>query len=820
MIYWLRYPMFVLFLVQCMGILLAYNISKTYSFWIITSVCVFTTIFFCLKKWLCNINLFSTYKGFIFWAIIAFGWGCGCHYFYHVFLSDTDIRTLMKDKDAQIAIVEGVLLERPAIYISVSNNGKTNIFWRNTLSIESIQWDGDHSAIANAKGKIYIACSEKLNDHFRAGTRIRATGILKFPNASLINGEFDYRKYLETYGIFYELRIKNSADCIHLGLDHHILSYFRFLADHFRGYSIKALSLGYGTHDPYIAIYQAMTVGERNMLENDMKNIFMHLGIMHLLAISGFNILMITGIIGMCFSIFRIPHHWRSIFLILIVWFYAISVGAEVPVTRAALMVTVILLGYLLSRPTTVLNSLGGAGFILLSFEPIQLFQVSFQLSFIAVISLILLVPIFSRLTENLIKPDEFLIPSLVTSAEKIKCALWAFVWGNVWASVAAWLGTLPLCIRYFKIFPTIGILTNILVVPLAFPLQSLSIISTAFGKVIPQISIFCNKLAHLILEIIEKICLYGNSFSISWFRVNNWNGWCDVLYIIAILGIISGLFLKRKNRSLLFTYLFCISMCAYFLYVHIQEVSMRIVVFPAGEGGCIYIKDFEKQKDYLIDTGNKNFWRSKIISYIKQNLSVNNYLSTLILTHGDANHIGGAISLIDQINVDKIYINPLKTRSIYMQMWQEKLSDPRCKERIYNTWCGINIDSLEVLHPTRGDTDFTRADQGTIVLRIQRKNKRIMFLSDLEPDGQERMINRLGNDLKCDVLISGKCDYAYTYCSGFIERTNPKILILQTNKKTVKINAAEVSPEMQVIYIRDKAFVLDINIDGEIICK
>ena len=91
--------------------------------------------------------------------------------------------------------------------------------------------------------------------------------------------------------------------------------------------------------------------------------------------------------------------------------------------------------------------------------------------------------------------------------------------------------------------------------------------------------------------------------------------------------------------------------------------------------------------------------------------------------------------------------------------------------------------------------------------------------MSDLEPDGQERLMARQSN-LNCDVLISGKCDYAYTYCSGFIEHTNPKILVLQTNKKTVKINEAEISPEMQIIYIQDKAFVIEINNDGQIICK
>ena len=811
--------MFVLCLVQCMGILLMHNISKIYPFWIITSVCVSVSIFFCFKKWIFNINLFSTYKGFIFWTIMALGWGCTCYYFCHVSLSDTDIRVLMKNKDAKIAIVEGVLLERPAIYISVANNGKTNVFWRNTLSLESIQWDNSDSDIISAKGKVYVTCSEKLDNNFRAGTRMKATGVLKVPNTALISGEFDYKKHLETYGIFYELKVQHTTDCIYLGLDHRILNHVRFLADRFREYSIKVLSLGYSPNDPYIAIYQAMTVGERNLLEGNMKNMFIHVGIMHLLAISGFNILMITVIIGMCLSILRIPLYWNNILLIIIAWFYAMVVGADVPVTRAALMVTVILLGHSLSRPTAVLNSLGATGVILLSIEPMQLFQVSFQLSFVAVISLILLVPIFSMLTENFIKPDEFLIPSLITRAKKVKYAFGAFLWGNVWTSVSAWLGTLPLCIRYFKVFPVIGIFINILVVPLAFPLQSLSIISIAFGNVFPQISIFCNKLAHLILQIIEKICLYGNSFSFSWFRVNNWNGWCDALYIIGILGIISGLFLKRRNQPLLFAYISCTCMCAYFLYGHVQEISMRIVVFPAGEGACIYIKDFEKRKDYLIDAGDKNFWKSNILSYIKQNLFLNNHLNTIILTHGDANHIGGATSLVNQIEVGEVFINPLKTRSTYMKKWQDMLSDPRCKEKIYGAWSGGYIDFLEVIHPDRKDTDFTRADQGTIVLRVQRNNKKIIFLSDLEPDGQERLMARQSN-LNCDVLISGKCDYAYTYCSGFIEHTNPKILVLQTNKKTVKINEAEISPEMQIIYIQDKAFVIEINNDGQIICK
>ncbi|MCM8800341.1 MAG: ComEC/Rec2 family competence protein, partial [Candidatus Omnitrophica bacterium] len=168
------------------------------------------------------------------------------------------------------------------------------------------------------------------------------------------------------------------------------------------------------------------------------------------LAISGLHIGIVGFISLLIFKILRIPRRVRYILTIFILIFYCILTGASSSVLRATIMGIFILTGYLLKRETDIFNSLSFACLTILSFCPTQLFEISFQLSFLTVLSIVLISPLIKSLFPKILYKNFFS----------------RFIISNFCVSVSSFLGVAPLVIYYFKIISPVSILANMLIVP------------------------------------------------------------------------------------------------------------------------------------------------------------------------------------------------------------------------------------------------------------------------------------------------------------------------------------------------------------------
>ncbi|WP_423127799.1 ComEC/Rec2 family competence protein [Gaoshiqia sp. Z1-71] len=314
--------------------------------------------------------------------------------------------------------------------------------------------------LCNQKLLAYLGKSE-LTKGLRAGDLIVAEANIREIGNSANPYGFDYKSYMARQKIYYSAFIK-SSDIYKSGT-----SSFSLLTatERFRGYLLSSLKSQL-KHQQSFEVISALTLGYRKELSPETRTYFSATGSMHVLAVSGLHVGMIFMFLSRIFSFLKrsAAGRWFNFFVIAsFLWAYALLTGLSPSVLRATVMFSFILAGTNLNRPTPIYNSIAASAFFLLFINPNLLFEVGFQLSYLAVISIVFFYPKFEKLTNP-------------------KHLRW--VWQLLCVSVAAQIGVLPLTIFYFNQFPVFFWLSNFIVVPAAYVILSFTFAFFVFSSV------------------------------------------------------------------------------------------------------------------------------------------------------------------------------------------------------------------------------------------------------------------------------------------------------------------------------------------------
>lgn len=223
-----------------------------------------------------------------------------------------------------------------------------------------------------------------------------------------------------------------------------------------------------------LAIFQALILGQRNDLDNEVYKNYAAAGAIHILAISGLHI----GILLLFLNFILKPLErltrgktYKSILIIALLWAFALLTGLSASVVRAVTMFSFLAVGMEMKRKTAPLNGLFLSFFFLLLLNPYYVFQVGFQLSYLAVASILL----FQPRIEAIYRPQT---------------KFFQYIWKIISVSLAAQIGVLPLSLYYFHQFPGLFLLTNIIVLPFLgiILIFGLLVIILAAGGILPDI--------------------------------------------------------------------------------------------------------------------------------------------------------------------------------------------------------------------------------------------------------------------------------------------------------------------------------------------
>ncbi len=314
-------------------------------------------------------------------------------------------------------------------------------------------------------------------------------------------------------------------------------------------------------------IAEALLVGYRTDIDDELWQAYSNSGIVHIIAISGMHMAMIYGSVR--WLLLLIPFFKRRkkiaiLIALLFMWGFACITGLPASVTRAAIMFTFIGWADMQSYQTNSINTLAAAAFCMLCYNPLLLQDVGFQLSYMAVLSLIIFYkPIYHLLY--------------------IQTKILDVVWKLMAMTIAAQLLTFPLCMYYFHQFPLLFLFTNLIAVPLTTVILYLEIVLVLLHPLIP--------IMHLLGKVIAAFILFLNT---SVLHLSQWSFavWSEIqlsmlqmFLLLMMVSLISYWLFYKKTTAMLAGFMTLWIFCLTLLY-HRYEVyhQQKIVVYDISK--------------------------------------------------------------------------------------------------------------------------------------------------------------------------------------------------------------------------------------------
>ena len=377
--------------------------------------------------------------------------------------------------------------------------------------------------------------------------------------------ELDYAAYVARENIYYHAFISGKDIVIHSYSDEEDLSWIRRI--HY--WCLRQLER-HLTDRATLGLLKAMLFDDRDMLEGDLTEAYSETGIVHIIAISGGHITIFFVLVAFLLSwIKHRKYHWvKYISAIPLVWIYVVVAGGPPSAVRAALMFTILGVGYALQKTPNGINQLLATAFILLCADPMWLYSVGFQLSFVAVLSIMLFYrPVFSWFA-----PVNKLVRML---------------WSAVAVSIAAEILVAPLVVYYFHLFPLQFIVANVLAYFFMGVVLVLGMILIAVSSFYP-VAQFIATIVTALTGIFNKTVYGLQRFNFSSFHSLTLTELQLALLYITIAGI--SIFLLKRNKPALFAgvaalALFVASSCVVRWQALQQEM---LIVYNAGKDSRI----------------------------------------------------------------------------------------------------------------------------------------------------------------------------------------------------------------------------------------
>lgn len=560
------------------------------------------------------------------------------------------------------------------------------------------------------------------------GEAIAATGVLQNLSPPRNPGQFDRAAWMARRGVYSRILVAhaNDAQILAKAQGNPILAAALQARDWMRQ------TLTRGLNDPLAAnLLVGMTLGDTTSMPEVLREDFRGTGTFHLFAVSGLHVGILAVLLWTVFSVLRIPRSWIAVLIILILCFYALMTGIKPSNTRATVMAIIVLVGLMGRRQPVLFNNLLAAAFLILLCDTNQLFNPGFQLSFSVVAAILFFEPRLRRAFASPFQNDPLLPPQFVTSWRRYgqnagqKMAALAAV------SAAAWIGSLPLTLAYFHLVSFSAIPANLFAVPVAFAIMAVSLLSLGAASLSITLSLIFNQ--------------------------TNW------LLARLLIGGISGL----------------ASLPGSFLYLKTPEIpkpEAEVVIFDFGSGGAAWLSI--EGRSWLFDTGPAYRHDTVLLPFLHaQGIRT---LDGLLISHGDAGHIGGATTVLTTFSPRRIVDSVLDDHSSHRHRFHQALTELGIPKSLHRTDDILALSpnaSLHILHPPAGLSRRT-ADEKILIVRVDLEGLRILFLSDAGLATERWLLAHQRAELACDILVRGAPRSGPSADLDFLAATHPKVII------------------------------------------
>lgn len=555
------------------------------------------------------------------------------------------------------------------------------------------------------------------------------------------------------------------------------------------------------------AVLKGIVLGDRGEIDKSLSMSFAHSGLAHMLSASGLHVGIVIMLAGLCAKgtalavprvLLRVPYP-RAVAAVAIpaMVAYCLLVGARVPAVRATVMGLVFALAVLLDRRWNSFNSLALAAVLILIFCPLSLFTPGFQLSFLAVAGILLVVdPLTRRLRSHLTDADQD--DDRVGRPEPArgllsKTAAMPARWmlGVTVTSIAATIAVAPLVLETFHSFPVYTVFANLLAGFLLTVGLCFGLIAAAAGVVWPWLGGLLILPADVAVRLIIGIAKFFQGLPLSTVQVPQMTPW-ELVFASAVSFAVLGLIREPSRRA---TALLCASMAGLLI---VSGFSYRyrsyggdlsMVVFNVGNGDSILVRSPDS-KGLLVDGGIKTPYFDTGVSVLIPflNRTGTRELDGLVMTHPQMDHMGGLLSVVDRIPAKHLWWNPVKVVNPHLDrimLSARRNGVPLCPADRRCPRTRMGGATVRFLNPPAPLTEeagsSSELNDASVVFRLDYGSFSALFTGDLERNGEEELL-RSGVPLRATVLKVGHHGGRASSTESFVRAVHPRIAIISAD--------------------------------------
>ena len=604
-----------------------------------------------------------------------------------------------------------------------------------------------------------------FEDNLKLGDLISVAGELEEPERNRVFNGFDYKKYLYNKHIFYLMNANNISI---MEKNSELLFYFKNLVMD----RINSISKSKG----YIMTF---ILGDKSFIDNEVKESYQDNGISHLFAVSGMHISLFAGI--MLFFLKRVSYnnYFNYGMVCLFLLFYLFLAGFPASLLRASVMFILFSINKVFNLKISNLNILFMVIITILFIDPFNLFDIGFQFSYLISGTLIMM-----RWKIGVIK-------------SKLK--------RSFYVSVVCFLVSFPICIYNFYGTNFMSVLFNLFYIPfvsiIVFPL---SLITFVFP--------FLDSVLYYSIFVMERISLFISSINFGYIIFPKVNfGVYFIYYIVIFLS-----FWKIE-----FVLLFLVMLLIHKGYIYFNS-NLYVYYLDVGQGDSALIRLPNNSGNILIDTGGKfsyemEKWREKRSKYSIVKSSTIPFLKSFgikkldyfILSHGDYDHMGEAINLVENFKVEKVIFNC----GLYNDLENELIEVlDKKKIKYYSCIKELNIDNNK-FHFLQ-TKEYDNENENSNVIYTELNGYKFMFMGDAGVEKEKDILEKY-NISNVDVLKVGHHGSKTSSSKSFINEINPKNSIISVGK-----NNRYGHPNKEVLNNLKGSKIYRTDLDGSIMFK
>lgn len=551
----------------------------------------------------------------------------------------------------------------------------------------------------------------------------------------------------------------------------------------------------------------ALLTGEKRELYKDTElyTDLAQAGILHVVAVSGTHISFIIGFLWLVIK----RHKTVSLIGIPLIWFFAIMTGADASVLRAALMQTAVLAAPLVNRESDSLTSISAALMILLIMNPNACASVALQLSFTAMLGIMLVTPRINKFFADRlqVKPGKGGLHNIPKRALQAIVAAFS-------SSLGALVFSVPVMALQFGYFSLYSIIVNIIIfwaVSAAFLLAYISVILAMIWLPLGSATaVIANTLTLFIIGVARFASALP--YSVLYAEHNLFSWWIVFVYLIFTGFYFLALKRERRFRPILPTALSLFFLCSIIIYTELGSLDSEaeMTVLDVGQGQCIILT--EGDVTFVVDCGGKGTFKNagqtaaaKLFSEGRRKIDI------LALTHFDEDHVNGVINLMCRVEVKRLLI-PFE-------------DSERCEEIV--KFANKQGAEVYIMSTDSSDVEFTLGKlslsafspislvEAEIVFLASVGDCDILIMGDADEETEKRFLIRYELP-DSEIYVAGHHGSKYSSCVEFLEAARAETAVISCGYNSYGHPAGETMARFESLEMR----ILRTDEDGSITIK